>query len=68
MQIEDSGLYGEKEFICPFNSYHRAFDSRKHKYHISRCKDRRGKTIYACVFFSGHIYVKVQDLIEHEKV
>ena len=35
-------------FTCPFNNYHKQFDRRKFLFHIARCKDRRGKTIYTC--------------------
>ena len=55
-------------FMCPFNNYHKSYDYRKHKFHIARCKDRRGKSIYTCQYFPGHIYIKVEDLIQHEKV
>ena len=64
-EIEDS--VGEKVFLCPFNHYHKSYDYRKHKFHIARCKDRRGKTIYPCKYFPGHIFIKVEELIQHEK-
>ena len=54
-------------FLCPFNNYHKAYDYRKHKFHIARCKDRRGKTIYTCQYFPGHIFIRAHDLIQHEK-
>jgi len=58
----------EKVFTCPFNGYHKQFDYRKHQFHIARCKDRRGKTVYTCEFYPQHIYIRVEDLIAHEKV
>ena len=64
-EVEDS--VSSKVFTCPFNGYHKSFDYRKHKFHIARCKDRRGKTIFNCQYFPGHIYTSVEQLLDHEK-
>lgn len=53
--------------MCPFNSYHKQFDRRKFLFHIARCKDRRGKTVYSCQYSSEHIFISIDKLIEHEK-
>ena len=54
-------------FLCPFNNYHKQFDRRKFLFHIARCKDRRGKTVYSCQYSSEHIYISIDKLIDHEK-
>ena len=56
-----------KVFICPFNGYHKIFDFRKFQFHIARCKDRRGKSVFHCQYYHGHIYVDLQELLKHEK-
>lgn len=55
-----------KIFTCPFNAYHKLYDNRKHQFHIARCKDRRGKSLYHCKFYHMHIYTTVQELLQHE--
>lgn len=62
MQPEDD----IKIFTCPFNGYHKLFDKRKHQFHMARCKDRRGKSLYNCKFYHMHIYTSIEELLQHE--
>jgi hypothetical protein len=55
-----------KIFLCPFNSYHKLYDNRKLTFHIARCKDRRGKSLYHCKYFHMHIFTDLHALFEHE--
>jgi hypothetical protein len=55
-----------KIFICPFNQYHKLQEYRKWQFHITRCGDRRGKTVYACQYNTGHYFCDISRLIEHE--
>ena len=43
--------------LCPFNAYHKLPDCRKYAFHVSRCGDRRGKSVYRCTHNQAHIYV-----------
>ena len=54
-------------FICPFNAYHKIFDHRKHMFHIARCKDRRGKSMFHCKYKHAHIYTSLELLLQHEQ-
>jgi hypothetical protein len=55
-----------KVFLCPFNPYHKSIDNRKNQYHIARCKDRRGKSLYHCRHFQQHCFTDLQQLTDHE--
>ena len=55
-----------KVFLCPFNPYHKLYDFRKHQFHIARCKDRRGKSLFHCRYHHSHTYTSVHELLQHE--
>ena len=54
-------------FICPFNAYHKIFDHRKHMFHIARCKDRRGKSMFHCKYKHAHIYTSLELLLQQNE-
>lgn len=54
------------DFVCPFNAYHKLQDGRKLAFHIGRCKDRRGKTVYKCEYNFTHIFISPQAVVLHE--
>lgn len=53
-------------FICPFNQYHKLMEYRKWSFHITRCGDRKGKTVYSCQYQSSHYFTDISALMEHE--
>jgi len=55
-----------KLFVCPFNAYHKLYDHRKYQFHIARCKDRRGKSLFHCKYFHMHISTSIESLLQHE--
>jgi hypothetical protein len=55
-----------KIFLCPFNPYHKLYDNRKYQFHMARCKDRRGQSLYHCQYFHMHIFTKIETLLQHE--
>ena len=63
----NSAVQATKVFLCPFNGYHKIFDGRKFQFHIARCKDRRGKSVFHCQYYHGHIYIDLQELLKHEQ-
>ena len=54
-------------FLCPFNAYHKMPDYRKLQFHISRCGDRRGKSVYRCEHNQAHLFICPQSLVMHEQ-
>jgi len=57
-----------KVFACPFNGYHKMYDLRKFQFHVARCKDRRGKTVWHCNYNINHIFTDQRALHDHEKI
>lgn len=68
MNVADDDNQPEiKIFYCPFNAYHKLYDNRKLQFHIARCKDKRGKSLYHCKYFHPHIFTELPALYEHER-
>ena len=57
-----------KVFPCPYNAYHKMYDLRKFQFHVARCKDRRGKTVWNCQYSINHIFIDQRALHDHEKI
>lgn len=53
--------------LCPYNAHHKIENKRdKFKFHVAKCKERCGRSLYICKFDTSHMFTDSKSMISHE--